>query len=143
MPPSPTMVQGFGGEASGRSPSQSCALVSRAQKSPKRPLSCTTALAAPFTKLPCSSSATSEQDIQKQDPQSAAHVPLWDPHRLLTGMGDALKKPEGNLRAPPLPQGKQRCNVLSWAGAGTGLLCAQIISWPHQGAEKGWLFFPL
>lgn len=142
VPPCPTIVQGFEEEASSWSPSQGYALVSRAQESPKRALSHTMALAALFAKLPCSSSATSEWDVQKQDPHSAARVPPWDPHRLLTGMGATSKKPEGNLCTPPFPQGKQWCKGLSRAGAGTGLLCTQISSPPCQGAEKRMAFFP-
>ena len=141
--PCPTTLHRFGGEASGQSPSQSCALVSRAQESPKRALSGIMALGFLFTKSPFSSSATSEWDVQKQDPpHSTACVPRWDLHHLLTRMSATLKKPEGNLHTPPFPQGKQFSNGFSQAGAGTDP-CTQISSRPHQGEKKGWLFFPL
>lgn len=79
VPPCPTAVQGFGGEASGRSPSQGYALVSRAQESPKRVLSCTTALTALFTKLPCSSSATSEWMFKSKIPTALPVCPCGIP----------------------------------------------------------------
>lgn len=138
VPPCPTTVQGFRGEASGQTPSQGCALVSRAQQSPTGTLSCTMALVVLFTKLPGSSSATSEWDVQKQDPHSTACVPPWHPHHLLTRICATFKKPEGNLHTPPFPQGKQWCKRV---GQGQSPLHAdQPSSLPGSTKKDG--FFP-